>query len=261
MCVFFRTAGLALVRFLLIANGSSRLQLCWLPTDLTLTPKVNTLFMCVRVFRIYYSICDWLVVTVTYVVGPFSSFTLCVALCNCVRKLVLELTWMCLFGLLCVFSCQQGNLTPIAPHWEILTLSLLDSLHPNMPPSDSPYVTPVLPFCSISSSLFSSFVCLFYYALCLNCLPCVSELLFVKSFCDFHYLHFFIIHFGICKSIHNTAGCLFCLSWWLCMTPNCVRVCSKPSHLHRCKQNCTHACIQPGEFKKSFTSLFKKDSA
>lgn len=46
MCVFFRAA----VSIVLVAKGNSRLELCWLPTRLTLTPKVNTLYKCVRGF-------------------------------------------------------------------------------------------------------------------------------------------------------------------------------------------------------------------
>lgn len=50
VCVFLRTAGPAPSLFLLVAKGNSRLQPCWLPTDLTLTPEVNTHSACVCVF-------------------------------------------------------------------------------------------------------------------------------------------------------------------------------------------------------------------
>lgn len=44
ICV--QTAGQAPVSSLLVAKGNSRRQPCWLPTDLTLTPEVNTQCVC-----------------------------------------------------------------------------------------------------------------------------------------------------------------------------------------------------------------------
>lgn len=132
----------------------------------------------------------------------------------------------------CVLSCQQGFQTPIAPHWGILTLSLLDSLHPNIPPSDCPYVTPLLHFCSRSSLLFSpllfsvrkekrgkppSFVFIFRYAvwlsiLCLRVYACLHK---YWSFClwslpvSFIMCILFIIHFWIYVWMRRLASCLF----------------------------------------------------
>lgn len=174
--VFVWAAGPAPASFLLVGKGNSRLQPCWLPTDLTLTPEVNTLVLvCVCVCRIYHSICDWLVVTVTYVMGPFCRFHpvwLSVRVCVCVSTNMRELTWF-IFSILnffppffvyfrvcvsvcecaCVLSCQQGFQTPVAPHWGILTLSLLDFLHPNTTPPDLPICHSSVPFCAASSSM------------------------------------------------------------------------------------------------------------
>lgn len=58
-------AGLGSVSFHLVAKGNSRLLHCWLPTDLTLTPEVNPLLVCLCVcVKIYHNICvtvtsDW----------------------------------------------------------------------------------------------------------------------------------------------------------------------------------------------------------
>lgn len=46
-CVFSRTASLAPGSFHLVAKGNSRQRPCGLLTDLTLTPEVTTLCMCV----------------------------------------------------------------------------------------------------------------------------------------------------------------------------------------------------------------------
>jgi len=71
---------------------------------------------------------------------PFSpSMTVCVCVCE--------------GGSVCVLSCQQGCQTPVVPHWGTLTLSLLDFLHPNIPPPDIPYVTPLLFFSPFSPLL------------------------------------------------------------------------------------------------------------
>lgn len=173
--VFVWAAGPAPASFLLVGKGNSRLQPCWLPTDLTLTPEVNTLVLvCVCVLRIYHSICDWLVVTVTYVMGPLCRshpVWLSVRVCVCVYKHVwvnliyfqyitfFFLPFLCISGFVwvcectCVLSCQQGFQTPVAPHWGILTLSLLDFLHPNIAPPDSPICHSSAPFCAASSSM------------------------------------------------------------------------------------------------------------
>lgn len=113
---------------------------------------------CVCIYGIYPSICDWLVVTVTYVVGPLLQ-------CHPVRVFLSAYRQTCawvniwLFGsglCICVLTHQLGFYTPVSPHWEILTLLLLGSLHPNKPPSDCPYVTPLAVFvCSFFFSCFS----------------------------------------------------------------------------------------------------------
>jgi len=80
VCALVRKAVPATVTFLFVAKGNSRLQPCWLPTDLTLTPEVNTLVtvrvhMCEDLSQHMCQRDHWLVVTVAYVMGPIADFT------------------------------------------------------------------------------------------------------------------------------------------------------------------------------------------
>lgn len=83
MCVFFRTA----VSIVLVAKGNSRLELFWLPTRLTLTPKVNALYKCV---------CGFIGFIATYVTDWWPQW---------------HMWWApCVHIILCVHVCVSGGI-------------------------------------------------------------------------------------------------------------------------------------------------------
>lgn len=158
-----------------------------LHTVVTLTPKVNTVCMCVFSGFITAYVTDWWSQWhMWWAPLPISpGVRMCVSTNMCVwLNFLLQYMNFVFPSLYCIFHlCRvcawEGSKTPILPHLEILTHSLLDSIHPNILPPDCPHVTTLLHF-NLFLSLYGR-NCFRHYSaewrsfLCvLVCLPQVS---------------------------------------------------------------------------------------